>query len=401
MIGWLDCAAGASGDMLLGALVDAGVPVEVLQDAVNRIGVEPIILRTERVSRHGIGATKVHVEAPHSHHHRGWRDIRQMLSAADLAADVQADALNTFERLARAEGAVHRVEPDDVHFHEVGALDAIADVVGVCAGFRYLGLESLWCGPVTLGSGMARGEHGLVPVPGPAVLALFADTKAVVHSGSVPFEACTPTGAALLASLVDNWGPLPRAQVREIGYGAGTRDPDSVPNFVRLIIGEPAFSGSEINDKDTTVEPAIVLSANIDDLDPRIWPSVLTELLAAGASDAWLTPIVMKKGRLAHTLNILSSHDAVNTLRRMVFELTSTIGLRESTVDKRVLRREFAMVEIDGCPIRVKIARVGDNIVNASVEYDDAAKAASQLRLPVKTVLSRATAAAVDAGLIT
>src|SRR4051795_7563674 len=238
MMGWLDLSAGASGDMLLGALVDAGVPLDVPAAAVAALPVERMRLVTEQTARHGLGATRVHVHAPPSSEHRTWADVRTILADADLAPTVRDGALAVFERLALAEGRVHRVSADEVHFHEVGALDALADVVGVVAGFEHLGLSRLAASPVALGSGSARGAHGVVPVPGPAVLELLAGVPVV--AGAVPAEMCTPTGAALVAHLVEEWTTLPPMRVERVGAGAGGRDPDELPNVVRLVLGSAA-----------------------------------------------------------------------------------------------------------------------------------------------------------------
>jgi uncharacterized protein (TIGR00299 family) protein len=378
MIGWLDCAAGASGDMLLGALVDVGVPLAVLQSAVDTVSPEPVTLRAEPASRHGLGATRVHVDAPPSATRRTWRQIREL-----LAGPVHDQARETFARLARAEAAVHRTDPEDVHFHELGALDAIADIVAVSAGLAHLGLTELHASRVTLGNGMSWGEHGAIPIPAPAVLELLAAAKAPVHGGPVQKELCTPTGAALLAAHVTTWGPLPGLTVTAIGSGAGARDLDELPNLIRLVIGERGGTTTE----------AKVLEANVDDLDPRLWPSAIGALLDAGASDAWLTPILMKKGRPAHTLHVLCPPDRVAEIRTVMFAHTSTIGMRIVTVSKFALDREAAEVTVDGHLVRVKIARHAGRIVNVSVEYEDAAAVAAATGQPVKTIIARAMAA--------
>ncbi|MGY1593972.1 nickel pincer cofactor biosynthesis protein LarC [Geodermatophilus sp. SYSU D00708] len=383
MIGWLDLAAGASGDLLLGALVDGGVPLDVPAAAVAALPVERIRLVTEQVSRHGLGATRVHVHAPPSVHTRTWADVRDLLADADVAPAVRDGALAVFERLAVAEGRVHRVAPESVHFHEVGALDALADVVGVVAALEHLRLERLTASPVALGSGAVRGAHGVVPVPAPAVLELLAG--APVYAGPVPAEACTPTGAALLAAHVDEWTTLPAMRVTRVGVGAGARDPEQLPNVVRLVLGEP---------ERPTPPSAVVLEANVDDLDPRLWPGVLDRLLAAGASDAWLTPILMKKGRPAHTVSVLSPPGAVDALRAVLFTTTSTIGLRVLPVGKVALERASASVGVLGGRVGVKLAVLDGAVVNVSVEFDDVAALAARLATPVKEVLRAATAAA-------
>ncbi|MGZ4669689.1 MAG: nickel pincer cofactor biosynthesis protein LarC [Blastococcus sp.] len=386
MIGWLDLSAGASGDMLLGALVDAGVPLEVPAAAIAALPVEQIRLVTEQTTRHGLGATRVHVHAPPSSEHRTWADVRGLLADADLAPAVRDGALAAFERLAVAEGAVHRVSPDEVHFHEVGALDALADVVGVVAGFEHLGLTRLSASPVALGSGSARGAHGVVPIPGPAVLELLRGVPVV--AGPVPAEMCTPTGAALIAARVDEWTTLPAMRVQRVGVGAGGRDPDELPNVVRLVLGETG--------PNSPAQP-VVLETNVDDLDPRLWPGVLDTLFAAGASDAWLTPILMKKGRPAHTLSVLCHPDAVAAVQAAVFATTSTIGLRVVPVGKVALERVSASVEVLGARVGVKVAVDGGRVANVSVEYEDVAALAGTLGLPVKEALRAATAAAENA----
>jgi len=383
VIAWLDLAAGASGDMLLGALVDAGVPLDVPATAVAALPVEQIRLVTESVTRHGLGATRVHVHAPKSSTHRTWADVRALLADAALPPAVRDGALAVFERLAVAEGRVHRMSPEEVHFHEVGALDALADVVGVVAGFVHLGLSRLTASPVALGSGSARGAHGVVPIPGPAVLELLAGIP--VMAGPVPAEMCTPTGAALVAELVSEWTVLPAMRVERVGMGAGGRDPAEVPNVVRLVLGEPA---------DGAAAGPVVLEANVDDLDPRLWPGVLDALFTAGASDAWLTPILMKKGRPAHTLSVLCRPEAVRDVQAAVFATTSTIGLRIVPVGKVALERTSSSVEVLGSRVGVKVAVSGGRVVNVSVEYEDVAALAGQLGLPVKEVLRAATAAA-------
>ena len=390
-IGWLDLSAGASGDMLLGALVDAGVPLDVPAQAVAALPVEQIRLTTEQTSRHGLGATRVHVHAPPSSEHRTWASVRGLLTDAALPGPVRDGALAVFERLAVAEGRVHRVAPDDVHFHEVGALDALADVVGVVAGFEHLGLTRLTASPVALGSGSARGAHGVVPIPGPAVLELLAGVPVV--AGPVPAEMCTPTGAALVATLVAEWTALPPMRVERVGTGAGGRDPEELPNVVRLVLGEPA--GPE----PTGPEPAgpVVLETNVDDLDPRLWPGVLDALFAAGASDAWLTPILMKKGRAAHTLSALCRPDAVAGVQAAIFATTTSIGLRVVPVGKVALEREHTTVVVLGGTVGAKIAVLDGRVVNVSVEYEDVAALARELGLPVKEVLRAATAAAETA----
>ncbi|WP_232524997.1 nickel pincer cofactor biosynthesis protein LarC [Nocardioides mangrovicus] len=370
MIGWVDASMGASGDMLLGALVGAGVPLPVLQDAVDAVAAEPITLREERVTRRGLAATRVHVDVGDSTTRRTWREIREL--------PLGRRAFATFERLAEAEAAVHATTPEEVHFHEVGALDAIADVVGVCAGLDHLGLEALVCSTVSVGGGFVDAAHGRLPVPAPAVVELLRGVP--TSGGPLELELCTPTGAALLSANVTGWGAQPPLEVRAVGTGAGGRDPESHANVLRLLVGEQ--SG------------AVLLETNVDDLDPRVWPAAIEALLAAGASDAWLTPIVMKKGRPAHTLSVLVAPGRAEAVRRVVFEQTTSIGLRESTVAKHALQRQMVAVEVDGRSIAVKVARDPAGVLNVQPEYEDVAAAARALGRPVKDVLQEATARA-------
>lgn len=368
MIGWLDCTAGASGDMLLGALVDAGVPLDVITDAVDALGLG-IRLEVSAVERGGIGATYVDVVSDDDQVSRSWKDVQKLVSGR---------ARDVFERLAVAEAAIHRVAVEDVHFHEVGAHDALADVVGVTAGFAHLGLTELHCSTISLGSGTTRGAHGPLPVPAPAVLALLEG--APVAAGASPYEMTTPTGAALLSTLVTHWGPLPPMRPTSTGYGAGTRDPQEVANVVRLVLGDGPAEGSS----------AVLLETNVDDLDPRLWPHVLEQLMATGAHDAWLTPILMKKGRPAHTLSVLCAAEDADRLRSKVFRETSTIGLRQSTVGKHALERTESTVYVDGRAIRVKTAWLEGSPVNANPEWDDVVAAAEALGRPAKQVLDEA-----------
>ena len=392
-LAWFGCHAGASGDMFLGALVDAGAPLEVVQAAIDAVGVEPIALTSTRVTRGALAATKVEVRVARSDVVRTWGNVRDLLEHAALAEPVRARALDVFERLARAEADVHGTTPEHVHFHEVGALDAVADVVGTAAALHALGVESAAASPVALGSGMVRTEHGLLPVPGPAVTALLRDVGAPVYSGDLPYEMCTPTGAALLAATVTEWGGLPPMRISAEGYGAGSRDLEEVPNALRVVLGEP------LRAEPRPTDDALLLEANVDDLDPRVWPAVLAQLLEAGASDAWLTPILMKKGRPAHTLSVLTGGEHAEAVRRVIFTESSSIGLREHAVRKHALERTLAEVTVGGIRIRVKTACVDGVVVNAAPEYDDVAAAAARLGRPVKAVLAAAIAAAHEAGL--
>jgi len=385
---WVDASSGASGDMLLGAVVGAGVPLEVMQSSVDAVSLEPVALRVEAVSRNGFAATRVHVDVADSVHHRSWRDIRTMLLGSALSDDVRDPALRVFERLAAAEGAAHGHDPLEVHFHEVGALDAIADVVGVCAGLAHLAATEVVVSPVAVGSGTVRGAHGDLPVPPPAVAALLTGVPSYAGPASAPAtELCTPTGAALLTTLATSYGPQPAMTTEHVGVGAGGRDPEGHANVLRLLVGQAAPRSEAPDD-------LLVLETNVDDLDPRLWPEVISAVLAAGALDAWLTPILMKKGRPAHTFRALVSPDRAAEVRATVFRETTTIGIREYPVARHALPRETTTVSVGGVEVRVKLARLDGMVVTAQPEYDDVVRAAQALGRPVREVLAEASAAA-------
>jgi uncharacterized protein (TIGR00299 family) protein len=312
---------------------------------------------------------------------RGLGAVSALIADAGLDPAVQQHALAVFTRLAEAEAAVHGTTADEVHFHEVGALDAIADIVGACAGFADLGLTALHCSPVAVGSGSVETAHGRMSVPPPAVAELLRGVP--TYAGAVASELCTPTGAALLTHWVTSWGPQPPMAVGAVGVGAGGKDFPEQANVLRLLVGDALPAP-------TPLHPAVVLETNIDDLDPRLWPHVLARLLEHGAADAWLTPILMKKGRPAHTLSVLVRTDLVDAVRGVVFAETSAIGMREYPVTKHELERSFETVEVDGHPVRIKVATYGGVVVNRQPEYDDLAAAAAALGRSVKSVLTEA-----------
>lgn len=382
-VGWLDCTSGASGDMLLGALTMLGaVDVARLASTLNL----DVTIESTRVRRGGIDSMHVDVRPGADQPHRRLRDVVAIVRGSDVRPVVADRAVAVFERLARAEASAHGVGPDEVEFHEVGSVDAIVDVVGACAGIDRLGLDHLVVSPVALGGGSVRTGHGVLPVPGPAVLALLTDAALTAYGGPVPVELATPTGVALLAELATRTGSMPPMTVEAVGVGAGTRELDGRANVLRLVVGSL--------EDDAGVDGWQLLEANVDDLDPRLWPVVIERALLAGAADAWLTPIVMKKGRAAHTLAVLTTDAAADGVARALFAESSTIGLRSTKVDKRELAREWVPVDVDGQQVRVKIARLGGTVVNVAPEFDDVVRAAAALDRPVKMVLSAAAAAA-------
>lgn len=411
IIAWVDASSGASGDMLLGALVDAGVPLSVIASAVDAVAPEPVDLAASQVTRGALAATRCHVSIADSVHHRTWTDVRALLTDAALDGAVRDLALRVFERLAEAEGAVHGISPESVHFHEVGALDAIADVVGVCAGFVHLGSDEVVVSPIAVGSGSIRAAHGTLPVPPPAVARLLTGVPSYAGSPGHPaMEMCTPTGAALLTTLATRWGAQPPMTTTAIGVGAGGRDPEGWSNTLRILVGETVGAGAESrHGGEVRADPAVnapapeielVIEANLDDLEPRLIPGALDALLSAGAHDAWVTPILMKKGRPAYTLHALTRPGTAEAVRRVFFRETSTIGIREHEVVKHALPREMLTVSVDGHPIAVKAARLDDEVVNLQPEWDDVARVAAALDRPAIDVLAEAKAAALARPLV-
>jgi pyridinium-3,5-bisthiocarboxylic acid mononucleotide nickel chelatase len=384
-IGWLDCTSGVSGDMLLGALADVGA-LDALAAALAAAPELGASLDITTTTRGALAARRVEVTTSDPHPpHRGRADVQAIIDGLQVPADVRARAGRVFDRLAAAEADVHGVEASAVQFHEVGAVDAIVDIVGVCLGLHTLGLRRLTVSPIALGGGSAQTQHGAVPVPVPAVLALLRDTTLVAMGGDQRHELATPTGVALLAELADDTTALPGMTVHDVGVGAGSRQLDDRPNVVRLVVGEA--SGDDVSEW-------LLTEANVDDLDPRLWPGVLDALLAAGAADAWLTPILMKKGRPAHTVSALTTTGAVEAVRRALFVESSTIGVRTTHVHKSALDREWIEVDVDGQCVRVKVARLEGAVVSVNPEWDDVRAAAAALSRAAKEVLADATSAA-------
>jgi len=392
---WIDASAGVAGDMLLGALLDAGASLEVVQRAVDAVVAGSVSVEVHSVTRAGMRATKADVvmrvdDPPH----RDWRTIQTMVTEADLDDRVRTDVLRVFGSLADAEGQAHGIPPADVHFHEVGALDSIADIVGVCAAVADLGVGSVSAGEVSVGSGTVRMAHGRIAVPGPAVVELSRGWR--VRAGGEG-ELTTPTGMALVTTLGEICEDLPPMSLERSGTGAGTRDVVGRPNVTRVFLGQRADTTSTAGNDGT---PATVIEANVDDLDPRLWPGVLSALMAAGAQDAWLVPILMKKGRPAHTLHVLCAPDDAPRLRDVVFAQTSTIGVRQAATTKFMLPRTWVDVQVDGHPVPVKVSHDGGVIVQVTPEFDAVARLAGEIGTAEVVVMAAVAAAAAAAGLV-
>jgi pyridinium-3,5-bisthiocarboxylic acid mononucleotide nickel chelatase len=391
---WIDASAGVAGDMLLGALIDAGADLAVVQQAVDAVISDSVRLTPTQVTRAGQHANQLSVQViTQDVPARSWRSVQDLIATAGLPAPTRDRALATFGRLADAEGRVHDLPPEHVHFHEVGALDSIADVVGVAAALHALEIDSISASAVAVGSGRVRVAHGDLGVPVPAVVELATGWR-IFAGGSG--ELTTPTGMALVSTLADRCEDLPPLTLQTSGAGAGTRDTPGRPNVTRVLIGE-RVSGPD-ND---LAETALLIEANVDDLDPRLWPGVLTSLITAGAADAWLVPITMKKGRPAQTLTVLARPDQAADLREVVLAQTSTIGVRETTVRKAALPRGWVDLTVAGHDLPIKIAHRDGTIRQVTPEFDDLESAAAEQGLSPLTLLEQASAAAAAAGLVT
>jgi pyridinium-3,5-bisthiocarboxylic acid mononucleotide nickel chelatase len=379
---YLDCIGGAAGDMLLGALVDAGAPTPDLSG----LGVEGLTAELGSATKHGIVATTVHVTGAPSQPHRHWSSIRAQLDAADLPPTARARAQRAFERLAHAEGRIHGIPPERVHFHEVGAVDAIGEVVGVALALEHLQVDLIVASPLPLGHGLIDAAHGRVPLPAPATLELLKGVP--VRGVDIAKELVTPTGAALVTALADAYGPLPDMTVEATGYGAGTRDLAERPNVVRAVLGTataptPPGAGR-----------VALIEANLDDLLPELAPDAAQAAFAAGAVDVWTTPITMKHGRPAFTLSALARPEHEQAVIQAILRGTSTLGVRIAHLDRVVLDRETVTVELDGQPVRIKLGKQDGRVLNVAPEHADCERAARALGEPVKVVWARALAAA-------
>lgn len=383
-IAYFDGASGASGDMILGALLDAGVDLDELRSELRALPIDGYALRAERVTRAGIAATMATVETAGGQEHRDLADIRSLLDTSSLAPDDRGSAMSVFARLAAAEAAAHGIEVDDVHFHEVGAVDAIVDVVGAVVGLRLLGVERVFSAPLVVGSGVARAEHGELPVPAPGTLRLIAEAGAPVAPArqEPAFEALTPTGAALLTTLAVFDRPAMR--LTTIGYGAGRRDTPSRPNVLRLWLGE------------TLAEPAatpaarlLLFESNIDDMSPELYGWVQEQLFAAGALDVWFAPIQMKKNRPATLLSAIAPPGDEAAIVRTFLRETSTLGVRVRDVWRHEAERHsFAFVSSLG-EVRAKARILPDGAIAAAPEHESCREIADAKGLPLIDVAAR------------
>ena len=381
-VAYLDCVGGIAGDMLLAALIDAGASRERLEEVPALLGLPAVEIEIARVQRHGIGALHVRVHARDDAHDRAYAEIRELIGRAALPERARERSLEAFRRLAEVEGAIHGVQPAEVRFHELGAVDALVDVCGAMALLDDLGIERVGCSPLPYSHGLVRAAHGTLPVPAPATLGLLAGAPFV--GVETEAELVTPTGAAIAAIVVDSWGVLPPLVLERVGYGAGSRELADRPNLLRIVVGAGGDGQSEV----------ALLEANIDDLNPVLVPDAIERCFTAGALDVWTVPVQMKKGRPGIVLSALTRPGDEAEVARAMLEETTTLGVRVSRLRRYELEREQLIVDLAGGSVRVKIAWLDGRVVNIAPEHDDCAALAHATGRSVKSVWAAALAAA-------
>jgi len=379
-VAWFHCFSGIAGDMALGALVDLGADLDEVRSLCERIPVSGWTLEATPVLRGGLACTKVEVKAEETSVVRTYGHIAAMVEEARLPERVRSRALATFEALAVAEGRLHRRPPEQVHFHEVGALDAIIDIVGTAAALEVLEIDEVRASPVANGMGMTRSAHGVLPIPAPAVVELLRGAPS--YGVDLPVELTTPTGAALLAATVTEWGPMPPMEVRAVGFGAGTREIDGRPNVVQVVTGDAIADV-------VPGQPVVHLETNVEDATGETIAHTITALLEAGAHDAWVTPILMKKGRPAYTVSALCDPSLAEQVSSVLTRETGSLGVRGTAGERWPAVRSEGEGEVGGYPVRVKVSAG-----RVKVEHDDAARVAKRIGLPLREVVSLAEEAA-------
>lgn len=392
---YFDCFAGASGNMILGALVAAGVDRDELIRQLSALNIPDFDIEFTTVDRSGISSVHAEVTVPHQHAHRHLHHIEKIIDDSALSESVKVRAIAIFTRIAEAEAKVHGVDVQKIHFHEVGAMDAIVDVVGACIGFELLGIERFACSKIHVGSGFVNMAHGKFPVPPPAVAEILKGKP--IYSTEIEGELMTPTGAAIIAVVCDSYGTIPELLGEVIGYGAGTRDYKDFPNALRVVIGESnpqRYGGIEIGKAvGDNSERLTLLETNLDDLSPQVLGYVMERAFELGALDCWFVPIQMKKNRPAVMLSVLCRPEDRSVISEMVYEETTTLGIRVRDTQRECLDREIVAVNTPFGTVDVKLGRLGDRIVNAMPEYDQVKRIASKNGVPFRVVRDAALAA--------
>jgi len=381
-IAYFDCFAGASGDMILGSLMDAGLEIEQLKGELAKLHLTHYDLQVKKVVKKGVGGCQavVVVDEDHHHqHHRHLADIKSIIAQSDLEDSIRQKSIAIFTRLAEAEAKVHQTTIEQIHFHEVGAMDAIIDVVGAVAGIAALGIQKIVCSPLHLGSGTVACAHGVLPVPAPATAELVKGKP--VYSTGVVGELLTPTGAAILTTLAADFGPMPAMSVEKVGYGAGTSEP-AIPNLLRVMIGQTAEKVKEVE-----MEQVAVIETNIDDMNPQMYDYLIKKILKMGAMDIFLTPVQMKKNRSGTLVTIICQPQRVDEFSDFLLRETTTIGLRWRIDNRIKAHRTIQVIQTQYGAINFKVAKIGHRTINVAPEYEDCKRAALESGVPLKQVM--------------
>ncbi len=387
---YFDCFSGASGDMILGALMDAGLGAEVLKAEISKLGLTHFDLQVKAVTKRGMRGSQaiVIIDEDHHRHARHLHHIEDMIQGSDLSENVKSGSIKIFTRMAEAEARVHGTTIEKIHFHEVGAMDAIIDVVGAVAGFAALGIERIFCSPLHLGTGTVECAHGTLPVPAPATAELVKGKP--VYSTGVQGELLTPTGAAILTTLASDFGSMPPLNVETIGYGAGFSDPP-IPNLLRVMIGQYREGVG-----DYFLERVAVIETNIDDMNPQMYDYILEKLLQMGALDVLLFPVQMKKNRPGTQVKVICHLGLIGDVSEFLIRETTSIGIRWRAESRIRADRSVEELETKFGTLQFKIARMNGKIVNVAPEYDDCKRLALEKNISLKQVMEAAKAVAAD-----
>lgn len=387
-VAYFDCFSGAGGDMIAAAFIDAGLDSRFLISQIESLGIEGLEIKIYRTTRCGLSAIKFEPVFPHLHAHRNLADITAIINKSKIPVEVKETAIAIFDRLADAEAAVHGTGKDKVHFHEVGAVDSIIDIVAASIGFNYFkhnGVEKFYCSTISVGGGMTKSEHGLIPVPGPATAELIKNVPVI--AGPAQVELLTPTAAAILTTIVDEFCVLPAMKILKTGYGGGTFNPSDFPNCLRLIIGE------SVNENSQTADSVCLLETNIDDVSGKVAGSILEKIFEIGALDCFTSPIYAKQNRPAFKLSVLCDIKDEEKISNFIFEQGITLGIRRQIIQRRKLERNFVDVQTPFGAIKIKIGSLNGKIVFYKPEFSDCKSAAQKNNVGVKTVIDAAIAA--------
>lgn len=378
---YFDCPTGVSGDMFLASLIDMGVDFDMIIREIKKLPVDEIDVELGKEVRHSIIGATFRVKTTESHHHRTFKDIKALIEKSALSPKVKGLSTEIFRIIAEAEGKVHGISADKVHFHEVGAMDSIVDIVGAAVAITSLNPDRVVCSPIPLGSGWADTMHGRIPIPAPATVEILKG--APVAASAIPFELTTPTGAAIMKTIADGFGPMPAMVIEKTGYGAGKKDFNESANLLRVIMG----SSGEAQGRGGGDEDLTVLETNIDDMSPQIAGYLLERLLGAGALDAFFTPVQMKKSRPGVLLTVLSDKKTAEALLDVIFSESTSIGVRTYPVQRRCLERKTVKIKTLYGTVRVKVSVKDGRVLNAQPEYEDCKEAALKKNAPLKTVM--------------